>query len=146
LIAETKSLAVSVISRDYLPEGVRKFVWLVQMSSESSHFDSDNAKLRRYEALLSMADVIVHHGSLPELFTGLTKYLHSAAILKLAIFCLHDPAKSVMHLHICEGESGLARTEATVESSPVGWVAGSPAPSPTPASSDGRPSLARRSP
>ena len=38
--------------------------------SFESHFDSE-ADLRRYEALLEMADLMVHHRSLPELFVDL---------------------------------------------------------------------------
>ena len=70
--------------------------------SFESHFDSE-ADLRRYEALLEVADLMVHHHSLPELFVDLAKRLHKVTPFEFATFSLYDPNKNVMKLHIWEG-------------------------------------------
>jgi hypothetical protein len=44
--------------------------WGSRKLSTESHFDSD-ADLQRSEALLEMADLVVHHHSLPELFVAI---------------------------------------------------------------------------
>jgi hypothetical protein len=50
---------------------------LAQMSTDS-HFDSD-AELQRYEALLEMADLVVHHHSLPDLFLAMAGRLRTSS-------------------------------------------------------------------
>src|SRR5438034_3777489 len=70
--------------------------------SFENHFDSE-ADLRRYEALLEMADLMVHHRSLPELFVDLAERLHKVTPFEFATFSLYDPTKNVMKLHIWEG-------------------------------------------
>jgi hypothetical protein len=45
-----------------------------------SHFDSD-ADIQRYEALLEMADLVVHHHNLPELFAAMAGRLRQPAAL-----------------------------------------------------------------
>jgi formate hydrogenlyase transcriptional activator len=78
---------------------------------------------RHYEALLEMADVMVCHRSLPELFSELAKRLHKVTAFELASFALHDPEKKVMRSHIWEGtESASVPAEVQVETSPSGWV------------------------
>ncbi|HVO81750.1 MAG TPA: sigma 54-interacting transcriptional regulator [Terriglobales bacterium] len=78
---------------------------------------------RHYEALLAMADIMVHHRSLPELFSELAKRLHEVTAFELASCALHDPEKQVMRLHIWEGTgSAHVPVEIPVESSPSGWV------------------------
>jgi formate hydrogenlyase transcriptional activator len=90
--------------------------------SVESNFDSE-ADLRRYEALLEMADLMVHHRSLPELFVDLAERLHKVTPFEFATFSLYDPAKNVMKLHIWEGrELAPAPSEASVGDSPAGWV------------------------
>jgi len=90
--------------------------------SLESHFDSE-ADLRRYEALLEMADLMVHHRSLPELFVDLAERLHKVTPFEFATFSLYDPAKNVMRLHIWEGrELAPVSAEAPVGDSPAGWV------------------------
>ena len=91
------------------------------MSTESD-FDSD-ADLQRYEALLEMADLVVHHHSLPELFAAMAVRLRRAAAADAATFSLYDPAKNVMRLHFWEGtELVPTPAEVAVEESPSGWA------------------------
>ena len=91
------------------------------MSTESD-FDSD-ADLQRYEALLEMADLVVHHHSLPELFAAMAERLRRAAAADAATFSLYDPAKNVMRLHFWEGtELVPTPAEVAVEESPSGWA------------------------
>jgi hypothetical protein len=59
-----------------------------------SHFDSD-ADLPRYEALLEMADLVVHHHNLPELFAAMAGRLRQVAAADAAHFALYDPVKNV---------------------------------------------------
>jgi hypothetical protein len=40
-----------------------------------------------YEALLQMADIMVHHRSLPELFSELAKALHKVIAFEVASLC-----------------------------------------------------------
>jgi formate hydrogenlyase transcriptional activator len=87
-----------------------------------NHFDSD-ADLQRYEALLEMADLVVHHQSLPELFVALAERLGQVAAADAAHFALYDPAKNVMHGHFWEKSAlSAAPTERLVEDSPSGWA------------------------
>ena len=91
------------------------------MSTES-HFDSD-ADLQRYEALLEMADLVVHHHSLPELFAAMAERLRHVAAADAANFSLYDPTKNVMRLHFWEGtELVPTPAEVPVEESPSGWA------------------------
>jgi formate hydrogenlyase transcriptional activator len=87
-----------------------------------SHFDS-KAELRRYEALLQMADLMVHHGSLGELFRELADRLLKLTAFELFTLSLHDPAKNVMRVHALEG-TGLspATDDIPLEESPSGWA------------------------
>ncbi|MGH9545885.1 MAG: sigma 54-interacting transcriptional regulator [Terriglobales bacterium] len=87
-----------------------------------SHFDSD-ADLQRYEALLEMADLVVHHRSLPELFVAMAQRLRQVTTADAAIFSLYDPIKNVMRLHSWEGkEIAPVPLEVPVEESPSGWA------------------------
>jgi formate hydrogenlyase transcriptional activator len=90
--------------------------------SVESHFDSD-ADLQRYEALLEMADLVVHHHNLPELFAAMAGRLRRVAAADAANFSLYDPIKNVMRLHFWEGaELVPTATEVKVEESPSGWA------------------------
>ncbi len=94
---------------------------LAQMSTDS-HFDSD-AELRRYEALLEMADLVVHHHSLPELFAAMAERLRQLIAADAANFSLYDPTKNVMRLYAWDGNDvGTAPVEVVVEESPSGWA------------------------
>jgi hypothetical protein len=78
---------------------------------------------RRYEALLDMADLMVRHASLPDLFHEIAVRLRKVADFQLLNFSLHDPEKNVMRLHIWEGEEvPLVPTEVAVSESVSGWV------------------------
>jgi formate hydrogenlyase transcriptional activator len=90
--------------------------------SSDSHFDSD-ADLRRYEALLEMADLMVLHRSLPELFVEMAERLRRVAAAEFANFSLHDPTKNVMRLYIWEGKDlAPSPLEVPVGESPAGWA------------------------
>jgi hypothetical protein len=91
------------MASDYLPEGVGKLLWLVQMRSDSSHFDSDKTELRPDEAPLGLANVFAHPSPLPELFLKLARSLHVIIRFEVAGCCLHDATKNVMQLHVWEG-------------------------------------------
>ena len=87
-----------------------------------SHFDS-NVELRRYEALLQMADLMVHHGSLGELFRELGDRLLKLTSFELFTLALHDPAKNAMQVYALEGKRLLpVATDVPLEESPSGWV------------------------
>ena len=86
------------------------------------HFDTDG-DVGRYEALLQMADLVVHHRSLPELLPELAQRLHKVASFEIASFSLYDPAKNVMRMHFWEGSDALSDlTEIPVEESACGFV------------------------
>ena len=80
-------------------------------------------ELRRYEALLEMADLIVRHHSLAELFNDTAARLRTVADFRFLNFSIHDPQNNLMHLHWWEGEpaAGLP-VSVPVSESPSGWV------------------------
>jgi hypothetical protein len=88
--------------------------------SVESHFDF-NADLQRYEALLEMADLVVHHHNLPELFAAMAGRLRQVAAADAAHFALYDPVENVMRDYFW-GKSALSAAEAErlVEDSPSG--------------------------
>lgn len=87
-----------------------------------SHFDSDG-DLRRYEALLEMADLVVHHRSVQDLFRELAGRLQKVAGFEVACFSLHDPRDNAMRLHFWEGSTLIPNlAELPVDSSAMGWV------------------------
>jgi hypothetical protein len=61
----------------------------------------------RYEALLQMADLVVHHRDVPELLPELAKRLRKVASFEIASLCLHDPEKNVMRVHFWEAMSAF---------------------------------------
>jgi formate hydrogenlyase transcriptional activator len=84
------------------------------------HFEVD-IDFRRYEALLQMADLVVHHSGLPELLPELAQRLHKVASFEVASFSLYDPDKNVMRMHFWEGSDRLSDlTELPVEESACG--------------------------
>lgn len=90
--------------------------------SVESHFDSD-ADLQRYEALLGMADLVVHHHTLPQLFVALAEHLRLVASADAANFSLYDPIKNVMHHHFWEGtELVPVAAQSPLEETPSGWA------------------------
>ena len=67
-----------------------------------SHFDPE-LELRRYEVLLRVADLIVRHDTLPELFREINLRLREVVPVEFMNFALHDAARNVMRLHLWEG-------------------------------------------
>jgi hypothetical protein len=65
---------------------------LVQMDPER-HFES-GIEVDRYEALLQMADLMVHHRSMPELLPELAKRLQQVASFEIASFSRYDSEKN----------------------------------------------------
>ena len=93
----------------------------MQMVPENQ-FASD-AELRRYEALLSMTDVLVRHQPLPELFLELAERLHRVLAFEVAGVALHDPAKNAFDLHAWEGGEVVAEcAQLPIEDTTAGWV------------------------
>lgn len=93
------------------------------MRSEPENFPDPQRELRRYQALLDMADLLVRHCTLPELFHEMAQRLQKVADFQLLNFSLHDPDHNVMKIHLWEGESGTGLpTEVPVNESASGWV------------------------
>jgi len=91
-------------------------------SVPESHFESP-ADLRRYEALLQMADLLTHHGNLLDLFRELANRLRSALAFDFANFSLHDEILNVMQRHVWEeGDMSPVFEPANIEESACGWV------------------------
>lgn len=81
------------------------------------------ADIRRYEALLEMADLMVHHQGLPELFGQLAERLHQVVSFDFANFSLHDPMTNRMRVNVWVGNDLVSLpAEFTVEECPSGWV------------------------
>jgi formate hydrogenlyase transcriptional activator len=80
-------------------------------------------ELRRYEALLEMADLVVRHHSRAELFHDIALRLRPVADFKFLNFSLHNPEDNSMHLHWWESEAALdLPTKLPVQEAPTGWV------------------------
>jgi formate hydrogenlyase transcriptional activator len=94
---------------------------LAQMDP-SRRFEEDG-DVGRYEALLQMADLVVHHRNVPELLPELALRLRNVASFEIASLCLHDPQKNVMRVHFWEGgERPSDLAELPVEESACGFV------------------------
>jgi formate hydrogenlyase transcriptional activator len=86
------------------------------------HFEA-GIDVGRYETLLQMADLVVHHRGVSELLPELAKRLHQVASFELASFSLYDSKKNVMRMHFWEGSDRLSDlTEIPVEESACGFV------------------------
>jgi hypothetical protein len=82
-------------------------------------------ELRRYEALLDMADLMVRHRNrtLAELFHEMAARLRQVADFQFLNFSLHHPLHRLMQLHWWEGEpAGDFPAEMPVSESASGWV------------------------
>jgi formate hydrogenlyase transcriptional activator len=64
------------------------------------HFVTDD--LSRYEALLEMADLVVHESSLAELFPKIADRLRKVFAFEVVTFTLLDPTSKVMRTHFWE--------------------------------------------
>src|SRR5712664_690330 len=82
--------------------------------------DSDR---HRYEALLEMADLMVRHPTLPELFQKVVQRLQKVVSLDFFNLSLHDPVFDTLRLHLWEGRDTPAfpAEEAGVDTV-SGWV------------------------
>src|SRR5689334_12889752 len=77
----------------------------------------------RYEVLLEMADLLVRHHSLPELFHDIAARLRKVANFQFLNFSLHDAEDDSMHVHWWEGEfSANLPDRLPVSESASGWV------------------------
>jgi formate hydrogenlyase transcriptional activator len=78
---------------------------------------------RRYEALLEMADLMVRHHTLPELYHEVAVGLRKVADFQCLNLSLYHPEHNAMQLHFLEGEplSGLPK-ELPLWEAPGGWV------------------------
>jgi formate hydrogenlyase transcriptional activator len=88
-----------------------------------SHFESD-AELRRYETLLQMADLVVRHADLQQLFRDVSERLNQVVDFDLIVFTLHNPSNNRMQLRYCESANADLEQlgELPVEEAPSGWV------------------------
>ena len=80
-------------------------------------------ELRRYEALLDMADIMRQHASLRELIYGTAERLHEVAGFQFLNFSVYDPDRNVMRLHLWEGsKEPPVPIEVPVGEAVSGWV------------------------
>ncbi len=85
-------------------------------------FDA-NAELGRYEALLQMADLVVRHRSLEELFRDVASRLRHVTPFELIAFDLHDSATGLMSIYYWEGaDLGQPPVQFSIDQTPSGWV------------------------
>jgi formate hydrogenlyase transcriptional activator len=83
-------------------------------------FDAD---LRRHEALLERADLVVRYHSLPELFPALAGRLFEITAADATHFAFYDPVKNVMRGHLWEKSGDTpSEMERVVAESPSGWA------------------------
>jgi formate hydrogenlyase transcriptional activator len=92
------------------------------MQSRPAIYSEEPIESGRYEALLEIADLMVRHRSLPELYHEMALGLRKVADFKFLNFTLYYPENKVMQLHFLGGEpaSGFP-TELPLEESPTGW-------------------------
>lgn len=70
-----------------------------------------------------MADLMVHHRNLPDLFHELAQRMQQVVDFQLLNFALHNPQRNRMELHLWEGELvSDFPTEMLVAESASGWV------------------------
>jgi formate hydrogenlyase transcriptional activator len=94
----------------------------VDKLSTDRHFQPEG-DLRRYEALLAMADLMVRHHDLPELFLAMAERLRQVVVADAAHFSLYEPVQNVMRLYLWQGsEMDPLPEEIAVDASPSGWV------------------------
>jgi len=78
---------------------------------------------KNYEVLSRVADLIVQHGTLPELIHQTARSLEQVAAFQYLCLSLYDPAKNCLRLHLWEGEGvPLVPLEVALEDTPSGVV------------------------
>jgi formate hydrogenlyase transcriptional activator len=60
-------------------------------------------EIDRHEVLIEVADLMVLHRNLPELFAAVAGRLGKRSAAEFTNFALHDPTRNVMRLHVLEG-------------------------------------------
>ena len=92
------------------------------LESEPRPSNSGRAEIDHHKVLLEVADLMVHHRNLPELFAATAEQLGKVAAAEFTNFSLHDPARNVMRLHDALEGKDLARPpiEVPVMDSPGG--------------------------
>jgi formate hydrogenlyase transcriptional activator len=93
------------------------------MQSGPAFYSEGPTESRRYEALLEMADLMVRHHPLPELYHEIAVGLRNVVDFKFLNLSFYHPEHNVMQLHFLEGEpvSGLPE-ELPIWEAPGGWV------------------------
>src|SRR5260370_40780067 len=91
------------------------------LESEPRPSNSGRAEIDHHKVLIEVADLMVHHRNLPELFAATAEQLGKVAAAEFTNFSLHDPARNAMRLHVLDGKD-LARPliEVPVMDSPGG--------------------------
>src|SRR5690242_5165090 len=108
----------------------RRTMLAVESRGERSRNSMEDARsdtygdLRRYEALLDMADVMVQHSNLQELLQATALRLQEVTIFQFLNFSVYEAARNVMVLHTWQdsGGSPLAMEELPIEEAVSGWV------------------------
>ena len=87
----------------------------VQLEAES--------ELRRYEGLLQMADLVVRHSRLGDLFSDFSARLRQFVCFHALTLSLHDPAQNVIRSYFWQGiDLEDEPKELPVDQAPSGWV------------------------
>ena len=87
------------------------------------------AEIDHHKVLLEVADLMVQHRHLPELFAALAERLSKVAASELTTFSLHDAARNVMRLYVGDDKHlAVAPIEVPVMDSPGGlaWLTQQP--------------------
>ena len=93
------------------------------MQSNSERQPDSSLEADRYQVLLELADLMVHHGTLPELFHEMAQTLRKVISFDFIAFSLRDPTFNTMRLHLWEGgETAPVPAQVPVEDSASGWV------------------------
>jgi formate hydrogenlyase transcriptional activator len=77
--------------------------------SMSSNFEpqvnSGPVEIDHHEVLIEVAELMVLHRNLPELFAAVAERLGKRAAAEFTNFALYDPTRNVMRLHVLEGNN-----------------------------------------
>jgi GAF domain-containing protein len=94
----------------------------VQTENDISSKESAGA-LRRYETLMQVADLMVDHRDVTDLFSDLANRLQNLAMFETASFALHDPTRDAMWVHTWHHSTpAITLAEAPTQESLSGWV------------------------
>jgi formate hydrogenlyase transcriptional activator len=88
-------------------------MWYAMSSDLESQSDSVPAEIDDNKLLLDVADLMVHHRNLPELFAAMGRRLAKVAATEFTNLWVHDPTRSVMRMHVLEGKD-LVRAQINV--------------------------------